>query len=462
MTKSILRTVFSAALAIALLSTYFPAEANDEPETSQEKRILKPARELWQNRKYEEAREKLTHIAQENNIGDLGIDIDSLKKLLKRVQGVVEEGYSSLHTKIGRTYAVPLKSGGTMKGEVKDVGDQKVVIRSDDTEHRITLDRIDIERIIRLSVLEYSPDLPKNQALFAVLYTMEGDDDKAREALEKATDGDYEAQEEKSFIRWAGRATETQSQRDKRKAHNEKQDPQQDDEAGQSQEKSQDEKKQMKKTVVLVDRIHGQNLPSVIRRELQKHNVKIKFSNDESYDPEQLKEASVLILVESSSSAPIKQENTKTLTSFLRSGGGLVYFGAKTQKDPALEPLLKAANIDMYYDRLRVDHEAPEEIPKSDAVAGPSGKHPVTRNIGPVVFPLGTCVLDAKQKNTFLISNRHIKSTRTNTSPVVLGASFSLGRGKIVVFGTVPDLYHRKTKKAARRMILNAVAWTRR
>lgn len=463
MMKRILPPILAAIFFASMLASAEPTSMDDTGEASSTWEKLQPVRKLWRNREYEAAQSKLAHIARVNKMTGIGIDVASLKELLTEVKGIVDEGYSSLKIKEGRIYPVPLKEGGSLEGKVIKVNDETIVLEYNEGTQSIALDQIDIERIIRLSVLEYSPDSPENQALFAALYTMEGELDKAQKALKRAAKGGYDAQEENRFVKWVKSAKEAQ-QRDKTRKMTEEKRKNTETESVSSKDNKKTIKqihKGEKDIVVLVDRIHGKNVPKLIRRKLENHNVKVKYATGDNYNEKTLEQTSV-VLIKDKAAGPISKSDARALAQFVRDGGGLVYFGSTGKADPSLEPFMKALNIKILTDELRVKANTPDNIPKSRAVAGPIGKHPITRNAGPVFFPLRTCTIDTSRDKAFLITSNHVKSQISDESPLIMGATFTLGGGKIVTFGTIPHLYDRKTKQSARRIVLNAIAWANR
>ncbi|MFW6457276.1 MAG: hypothetical protein ACOC0A_03195, partial [Planctomycetota bacterium] len=190
------------------------SRADNKKGANTEERTILQARELWQQRDYKAAREKLETIEELTILKPGDVTLSMVRTYLKQAHDVMAEGLSQLKEKVGDTYPVPLKGGGSLHGKIVDVNDDSIVLTMRDTQHQIALDRIDIERIIRLSALKYKPDLPKNQALFAVILAMEGEYEEAHKFLQQAKLSGYEVAAEKGFTEWSKRVDKASQQKD--------------------------------------------------------------------------------------------------------------------------------------------------------------------------------------------------------------------------------------------------------
>lgn len=423
------------------------------PEEMPEAKAFKPVRELLRDRKYEEALQKLNEMANDPAMQDYRSRISRDRRYVRRAKNVVEAGYEALKRKIGQEYPVPLEGGINFEGEVTSVTDTHIVLQMGENPKRIELDRIDIERIIKLAASQYSPDKPANQALFAVVYAMEGQFEQATEALQRAARTGYNVTEEKSLVEserlWeAALARREREEREKRR---------QEEMEKKRQEITEGEKRSS--VTVLVDRVHGRSLPEEVVSMLQERGVELLHARDEISN-EDLKKASVLVIRDDLGTQTLSKDNAGRIVNFVTAGGGLVYFGRTSRLPSPLQPLLDHLRISVQPDRLTVHPQAPERLPDHGALAGPVNKrHPVCRGVRPVLFSLRSGSVKASSRNVLMVSTKYVRSMETDRSPVPLVAARSSGKGRVVVFGSVPYYGEDEMGKSALRLMFNAIAW---
>jgi hypothetical protein len=423
------------------------------PEEMPEAKALKPVRELLRDRKYEEALEKLNEMANDPAMQDYRSRISRDRRYVRRARNVVQAGYEALKRKIGQEYPVPLEGGINFEGRVTSVTDTHIVLQMGENPKRIELDRIDIERIIKLAASQYSPDKPANQALFAVVYAMAGQFEEANQALQRAARTGYNVTEEKSFVEaerlWkAALARRERQDREKRR---------QEEMEKKRQEITEGDKRSA--VTVLLDRVHGRNLPEEVVSMLQERGVDLLHAREEITD-EDLKKASVVIIRDDLGTQSLTKQNASRIVNFVKSGGGLVYFGRTSTLRSPLQPLLDHLPISVQPDSLTVHPQAPERLPDHGALAGPINKrHPVCRGVRPVLFSLRSSSVKASSRSILMVSTKYVRSTETDRSPVPLVAARTSGKGRVVVFGSVPYYGEDEMGKSALRLMINAIAW---
>jgi hypothetical protein len=431
--------------------------ASDEvplPQDMPEARAFEPVRQLLRERRFDQALEKLNQMAGDAEMKDFKSRISRDRRYVRRAKGVIDAGYEALKRKIGQEYPVPLEGGINFEGKVTSVTDTHIVLEIGGRPKRIELARIDIERIIKLAASEYSPDKPANQALFAVMYAMEGQFDQATEALRRATRSGHNVTEEKSYVRterlWeAALARQEREEEEKRREH----------EMAKKREEMTEEKKRSSITV-LVDRIHGTALPEMVTSKLRERGATIIQAGEELTEKD-LSEASVLVIRDAPIGQDLTEANGRRIAKFVQSEGkGLVYFGRRSSERSPLQPLLDHLEISVQPDMLRIHPEAPDRLPQEAVLAGPTkDRHPVIRGVRPVLFSLRSSSVKASSRDVLVVSTRFARSTATRRRPVPLVAARKAGGGRVVVFGSMPFLDEDETGQSALRLIINAIGW---
>ena len=425
------------------------------PEDMPEAAAFQPVRKLLRERNYEGALSALNRMASDEAMKDYRGRISRDRRFIRRAKEVVSAGYRALHGKVGEVYPIPLSGGINLKGEVQNVTEEQIVLAMDGRTKTIDLDRVDIDRIIKLAASEFSPDKPANRALFGIIYAMEGQFQEAAEAINRAARTGYNVTEERSFLEsertWeaAQEKLERQKEEERRKEEMEKKREELRAEAEAS-------------TIsILVDRVHGDRLDQAVVSELQGKGIEVN-SAYEALEEENLSESAVLVIKQGYDGETLDKETAQRIARFVNKGGGLVYFGYRSMDESLLGPLQQYFKVGLQPGGLRVSPRAPERHPRDVVPAGSARRHPVTTGATPVVFSIRSPMVQTARKNVLLVSSRYVSHISTGQRPVPLLAAVTRGKGKVVVFASMPDLRHEETGEGAVRLVLNAIAWASR
>ena len=245
------------------------------PEEMPEAKAFGPVRKLLEERKYDQALQVLEDMAGNSKMRKYGARIARDRRYIRQVKDVVAAGYKGFKRKIGQTYPVPLKGGITVKGEVKEVTGEHLILDYRGATKRIKLDQVHVDRVVKLAAAEFSPDQGRNQALFALLYAMEGEYDEALEAMQRAARIGYNVTEVKSFVEsekmWD--AALKKKAGEERKAREKEQI-----------EKAREEvsgKPKKREPMVMLDRYRGGWLSDEVRGPMKKAGLEVKWGSRE-------------------------------------------------------------------------------------------------------------------------------------------------------------------------------------
>jgi len=435
------------------------------PDQMPEAKAFEPVRELLAERRYDEAVEQLGRMATEPDTARYMARIARDRRYAQAAKGVIEAACKALREKVGQTYPLLLRGGISLEGKLLGVSETHVTVDIDGTGagKQIALDRIHIDRVVKLSASAYPPDRPENQALFAVLYAMEGEFSSAYEALRRAAAGGHNVTDAKSFVDserlWAAaqKKQRIERQRAERREELEREREALAGQAGRGE------------PVVLVDGSRGGALASEITRALEQVGLRVRETSRAAGEDE-LKAAAVLVVSapgEAEDGRAYEEAEVKRIAEFVRSGGGFVFFAAPravgrgpVHRGTPLDALLAGEfRISVRPGRMTVQAGAPRDHPRYRATAVPTQRHPITSGVGDVRFDLRTPAVVAPPVAVIMATPPFISSSATGRGPVPLVAARTFGRGRVVVFGSVPDTWDEDTGVQAVRLCLNAIRW---
>ena len=342
---------------------------------------------------------------------------------------------------------------------MKEVTGEHLILDYRGATKRIKLDQVHVDRVVKLAAAEFSPDQGRNQALFALLYAMEGEYDEALEAMQRAARIGYNVTEVKSFVEsekmWD--AALKKKAGEERKAREKEQI-----------EKAREEvsgKPKKREPMVMLDRYRGGWLSDEVRGPMKKAGLEVKWGSREKKVTElNLENCAVYGIIDRGEAdyiPPFEKAEIERRVRFVESGGGLVFFGHRRHreqnKDTPFDPLLSAFKMAVKPDRLDVHPKAPH--PKHLVPARPVGRHHITRGVREVSFRKTSPLLVAQKNAWVLSSSKYVKSKATGRRPVPLLAARQVGKGRVVVFASQPLIWDEDTGVQAVRLIVNAFRW---
>ncbi len=435
------------------------------PDEMPEAKLFEPVRRLLSERNYQEASKLLERMAGQSEARKYMARIARDERYIQQIEKVVQAGYKALHQKVGQRCPLLLKGGISIEGKLLGVSDEHLVLDlGTQGGTQIDLNRLHVGRVTRLAASSWPPDKGSNQALFAVLYAMEGEFPDAYEALRRAAAAGYNVTDEKSFVDcerlWA--AAKKKERLQKQKAEREK-------EIEERREALSGKQEAPAEPLVLIDRHHGRRVPNEIAEAFQKAGFKVKEIH-KALRGEDLRDAAALVVLdagERAEKARYTQAEVRGIAEFVSSGGGFVFFGAERavqrrprRADTPFEPLLRGQfKIGLRPGRMEVDPKAPRGYPRDRVSAQPTRRHPITLGVKNLYFRLGAPALTALPSAVIVATPRFVSSSATGRGPVALVAARTFGRGRVVVFSAVPEIKKGDRGAEAVRVCVNAVRW---
>jgi len=426
------------------------------PDEMPEAKAFEPVRKLLKERDYDGALRKLDEMSAQEEMRPFSGRIGRDRRYILQVRDVVQAGYRGLKDKVGLHYSLPLKGGITVEGRMLDVDDEQVWVELQGSEDgtRISLDRIRIDRVVKLAAPQYPPHLASNQALFAILYAMEGEYERAYDALRQAATAGYNVTDAKSYVDgerlWA--AAEQKARLAAERARRREELERRRRELGRSGTEA---------PVVLVDARRGSNLPQPLAAALRQGGLEMRPMG-EKITEEALSGAAVVVLYGPGPRAraqPLGEGERGALAAFLSDGGGLVVFGAPhgRRAESPYAPLLRQLQIIPRADRLFTVPGAPRGVPAEGALGVPVRWHPVTEGISGAAFPTN-CSLSAPPAAWLMGTARFVESS-LGAGPVPLVAAREAGKGRAVVFSGMPELGGNEIGRQGLVLAVNAIRW---
>jgi len=436
------------------------------PDHMPEARAFEPVRAHLTERHYDEALKLLDNMAGDPESQKYMARITRDRRYVQEVKNIVLVGYKALAEKVGQDYPLLLRAGIAIQGKLLGVTDQQVSIEISGAGGgtQIGLDRIHIDRVIKLAAAAYPPDQPANQALFAILYAMEGEFKSAYEALRRAAAGGHNVTDARSYVEserlWA--AAQEKARAEKEKAEREK-------EAEQKRRAGPGSEKGLAEPLVLIDRYRGGSVPAEMAPTFRRAGIKTREIN-RALEDEDLKDAAVLLIRDPGEGAellPYTKAETKRIVKFVEAGGGLVFFGSPRFIKKGPQPrgttfdalLLGQFKIGVRTGRMSVDEKAPRDFPRHHAMGVPAQRHPITAGINRVFFDMAAPAIIAPPASVILATPWFISSSATGRGPVPLASARPFGKGRVVAFCAVPDIGDEDTGADAVRMCVDAVRW---
>jgi hypothetical protein len=435
-------------------------------------KALDPARKLWDARKYDQAIQQLDRMAADKELKQYAASFARCKRYIEDVRGIVAAGYKALEKKVGQNYSLLLRGSGssaasgiTVEGVIKRVTPDKVEIETSGALREIELERIHIDRIIKLSALEYSPDKPANQALFAVLYAMEQQWTEATDALKRAAAMGYNITEAQNFVQaekeWAAGLIKDKMLAEEAKKAETLTKKQEELTGGAGGEKPPAE------LFAVIDRYRGGWVVDQLKGSIEKMGLKVK-SVHEDMKPEDFKSAAVIVVKDPGEDefVPHYDEATvKNIVEFVNGGGGFVFFGtprivAGTRATP-YDPLLRDQfKIAVLTGRMQIDPKAPRDTPRHHVLGGATSKDPITGGCDKVWFDArAPAVVPGAGASVLMATPAYVSHSATNKAPVALVAIRQVGKGRVVVFSCIPDVWDEESGLRALKLCANAIAW---
>jgi len=431
------------------------------PDDMPEAKAFDPVRKLLDGRKYDQALQLLANMSKDAATSKYVARINRDKRYIGQVKGVVEAGYKGLKGKVGHDYKLKLKGGIVIEGKITRVTTDKVELDMHGAKKDIELGRVDINRVIKLAAMDYAPDKAANQALFAVLYSMEGEWDEAVEALQRSAAGGYNVTDAMNYFtsekEWAAAQIKekTLAKADKEKKTVEKK---REGLAG---------KDQAPQPVVLIDRHRGGFIEAEITGSFERMKLVVKTVR-EAPTKEDLAKACVLIVRDQGEGEyilPYDEESVKSITTFVNDGGGFVFFGrprlvkAGDRGTPYDALLMRQFKIAVLTGRISVDPKAPRDLPRYRAIGLPKHKnHPITKGVEKVYFDLRSPAVVTPASAVVMATPPFMKHSAAKGACNLLAAR-QYGKGRVVVFACVPDIWDEDTGVNALRVVRNAVGW---
>jgi len=432
------------------------------PDEMPEEKAFEPVRELLAIREYGQAVELLDQMAQqEENRAYMG-RIARDRRLIGQVRPVVEACHEALGKKEGRLYRLELAGGVAVEGTVLGVTEDHVVLDVQGTGEGRPISRglLAAGAVVKLAGDSFSPGKASNQAVFAVLYAMEGAYQEAYDALRLAAVGGYDIAEARGYVDaerlWAA-ALEKERELERQRRETER-----------AAAELAASEKENEPPQVLVDRHRGGWIGPKAAEQLKAAGCEVR-PVEHSPSDEDLQSADVIVIRDAGPGRPVPSYDApelRRLVRYVAGGGGLVFFAAARprperprQETNPFAPLLKQFRVAVRPGTFEIADKAPRWHPRNLVLAVPRQRHPVTDGVEEVLFALDSPTIVSGRASWLLTTTRFVRSTATEGGPVPMVVARRVGRGRVVVFASVPRSRDGERAADADRLVLNAVWW---
>jgi len=431
------------------------------PEELPEDRALQPARRLVAERRYEEALARLNDLGAGDTSPAMLRRMGRERNVIRRLQDLVEVAHTELRAAEGEQYVLNLRKGIRLTGRLVKVGDHQLSIELADETRSLPLSSLAAGQIVRLASRKLDASRPANMTTFALLHASEGEFEDAYEFLRGAAAGGHDITVALSYVE--AEATWAAARRKQEALARTGASPLVPRFVAEGQ-----------KIQLAVDLYRGADpeLPeSILAPSL--FAVRRLSRTDGADFPGAF---DVLLIRDPGTTravAAYQRQDVQGIMDFVHGGGGLVFFGAPRPPDQPhpFAPLLRWCGVLVHGDRLALTDDAPEQYPSRYALCAPppGPRHPVTEQVGRVVFPLSSASLQVRRSVwTLLRASRFVRSGDGDDRAPVMGAAGTYGAGRFVVLADVP-LMNRSAYEGSpfygndgARMLQAALLWAAR
>jgi len=431
-----------------------PAQQEAIPSTEQmpEAKAFEPVRELLRRRRYEEALARLASMAQQEATRRYAVRIARDRRYVQAVQSMVESGYEALRLKVGQDYPLLLSGGIMIQGRILHVSARHVSVQAGEgPPMQIELSRIHPARVLKLAALARGQ--PVDGALAAVFLAMEGQFDLARQALARAPTDEVRTVEARSFVDserlWAAAVRREKAER-------------------QAAARAQQRKEPAAPPLVLIDTYRGVAPSSAMSAWLEGLGLEVRRT-DGPLKSEDLQSAAVLIILdgrrEGSAVPTYDKPSLEKVLRFVRSGGGLIFFGPrsgrKRRAQALFRPLFAQLQAGVLREELRISSAAPPDYPRYGIRAVPTGPHPVTAGVSAVMFEPGIPPLSAPRAWWLMVTDGFVETAMgAQQGPFPIVAARPLGKGRVLLFASPPlELQEEPLNLQRQRLLYNGLRW---
>jgi tetratricopeptide (TPR) repeat protein len=430
-----------------------------------------PVRKLLALRRYDEAIERLDEMAKQDATQECRARILRDRRFVEAVRALVEAGQAALRARAGEQCRLPLTGKIDVEGRILRVTDTivEIDILGTGEGQEIELNRVHMSKIIELASPPFDPENPPSQAIFAVAYAMEEAFPEAYEALKRAASAGFDMTDAKGYVDSAKlwKAATLRDEMEKRALARRNE---------QEEEPPTPARKPAPppEPLILSDRHRGAPIDGKITRSLEMSGFKLKTAK-ESITDEELQQAAVLLVQDPGPHAdvtPYEEAEVASMINFVKEGGGFIFVGAYRLREESrgnrkrlvavnspFNPLLSLFGMVTRPDNLRVSDNAPEGTPRDFAPVVPArAGHPVLSGLRGVRFKLRTSSVSAPRATWLLCTSAYVESSATGRNREVLAAARQAAKGRVVVFGGLPEMAGEEGMDGM-RLMLNAVRW---
>lgn len=432
----------------------YDTDQTNEKDVEDAAAFFEPIRTLIKERRYDESISKFKELREKGGFSDAELEY------IHNAKRIVDAGYEALKDRTGEeNYPLPLRQGGSITGELIDVGESNVLIDTGSIRREIPLADIHIDRILRLAARRFPPHRPQNRLKQAYLYILEEEFQRGENAIDWVDNRGHDT----SFIKSILEREKLAARKINQQQHLSEDEVEKDEKKQERVLEDMEEDSKHDGKTLLIDLHFGTNLPDNVMQLMEKVGYNI-ISAYSPFTAEELSDADVYILnSRTRMPAPYEDAIVDSLISFIRNGGSVVLFANKPSEYSSEErtaiPFLNMLNMDLETDELIISSVAPPSHPTDTLPARRVRQHVILAGIsGYIPFPLdATPILSAG--NPILQGSEFVRARGKGISEIPLLIAGMLDDGKVAVFASLPDTSHEERGEAAIDLILNAVRW---